>query len=317
MKCHKIEYITKQMCDLSKYADVNSKEDLVYINFSPYRPMFMRSIVQDAGRDCYGGTITLLVPEYKDQFLLPVLSNEWWKTLLDKEPSYESQNLVQKCNTTVYLVALHFYKLDEKTYKQLYTMSNADTVKAKQFRKIESTEGHLTALVVDHATRQINYFEPNGQVAQWLPVVNRRLLITMKEMYPDYNLTGTLVQECPRRGIQYYAEDSRCANWSMLYLYLRINCPFATSKELESFAGDLDDDELQQLMTGWMCFMWGYAASHGLITRYRELLFEQDKQEKAKERACESKSSRACVEAVDRYIKAIEAVVRFREGLDD
>lgn len=136
---------------------------------------------------------------------------------------------------------------------------------------------HAALLLTDPSTMTAEYFEPYGGTAPWNGVVFEAL----EEYLPGYTLTVPYTQVCPY-GPQSLSGDQSCANWSLLYTVLRLECPEVNVFEL---LGSLSREDLIYLMTQWTCWLWDYVRSHHIEEAYSQYWQIQDQLDEATDSA--------------------------------
>lgn len=103
---------------------------------------------------------------------------------------------------------------------------------------------HYTLIFQDQNADTDEYFESNG-VARWTSAVTSAL----REYLPNLILPE---EYCPKRALQKLTGDYLCANWSLLYGFLRIHCPELNRQELIDLMSNVD---LERLIYGWTCYL--------------------------------------------------------------
>lgn len=316
---HRIAQLAREICDLGEYVKTNNKKhDAPYKDFSRYRGMFIRRLLQETNpKVCFGGSIYILIPQVEE-------GSKPLPAVLARMPGNLNKCRGTKTyDVTVYQVGYTRYLLTKHQRKQ-YVSKAGGSVKAQtKFLETllppEAEQGsHATALLIDHTRQKAEYYDPNGSISDTKDAVSRALVPWLRRRYPTYALSDAseLYSTCPRFGVQYISSDSRCQNWSLLHLYLRIYCPSIESRRLQTYLAKRGKTYLNRLMNGWMCFMWGYASDHGLITRYKQLLADERKAEAAASRYAKRNNPNhdKIAEAYRLVTRALHQQVEFMAG---
>lgn len=114
--------------------------------------------------------------------------------------------------------------------------------------------GHSTVLLIEHAAHYAEYFEPYGSPA-WSGVVEPVIKSFIQDVNPRITLE-TAVTLCPRIGIQALTRDERCHLWTLLYIYLRLECPKLEPQTLQRRLIEKGRVYLKELMQAWLCYLW-------------------------------------------------------------
>lgn len=124
---------------------------------------------------------------------------------------------------------------------------------------------HGSILIINHAQRFIEYFEPNGAVS-WTEPCGAILVAWAQKQYPGYVF---IMPEdfCPI-GPQSVTGQDTCWLWSLLYFYLRIKCPSASPRILIDKLLSRGPLELSNLLIRFGCYIKGFAGDHKLGTAY-------------------------------------------------
>lgn len=156
---------------------------------------------------------------------------------------------------------------DFKTANSYFFDSNADD------------EAHSTCLVVNRDTRQIEYYEPHGAQAPWLPRALAEVKAFMVDHYPRGYRVVPNREDYQKTGVQVKVNDSRCESWASLFLYLRVRFPTYSAGDLQQQVRALPVKKLRLLQKGWSCYLWKYAAKSGISERWDALRNAKHKQE--------------------------------------
>ena len=129
--------------------------------------------------------------------------------------------------------------------------------------------GHYSLLLVDHADRTVEYFEPNGSGAGWVVPVAPVLRAYIERRWPEIKRDGYDVHDpedfCPRVSIQGLSQTSTCAYWSTLWAVLRLACPGVPRQVLVEDMVSHGKDWLVDLMQEWHCFVTDYSRRHRIL----------------------------------------------------
>lgn len=125
--------------------------------------------------------------------------------------------------------------------------------------------GHATFALINNDEKTIEYFEPNGTKADWLNTVGPVLESYFKNNYTYYLYTFIPPRQfCPYQGPQQITQDELCANWSSLYIVLRLACPDVPRRDLVTMLTNQGKEYLQTLIYKWICYMTQYIEDTGI-----------------------------------------------------
>lgn len=159
-------------------------------------------------------------------------------------------------------------------------MKKLDTVLRKQLKKrcrflvnlvnVKYTglqDGHNTVLIFDLHDKIIEYFDPNMESAVELEAIADGLMeSTVVREWANGDVRAPVFSTfnfCPMvAGLQ---EGPFCAHYSILYMWLRLNCPNASSPELLAEFMWYTPAERGVIVKAFTCHMWNAMASIGLL----------------------------------------------------
>lgn len=122
---------------------------------------------------------------------------------------------------------------------------------------------HSEAVLIDTTTKTIEFFEPNGPVARWYPVVNSYLEDKFLQILPDYTYLGT-GEFCPYLGPQAVGNVPLCASFSLFFLLLRIYNPDIGPKQIIDLWLQLPKEGIILLVESLVCYASDYAKHYNL-----------------------------------------------------
>lgn len=227
--CPKLEAILNTICTTQLTQDI-------YYSFAKYRHNFIKHIAYESG-SCYGGELEFTID--KPEFTKAKLTSE-------------ALNLDVCAGRSLIVVDISWYP----------------PINRNRTPDEAITSGHAMMLLIDTHNKIIEFFEPNGPDASWVPIMTLELWEYFNDK-PEY--TGyTFIepgedQYCPTSGLQYVSQDRMCANWSLLYAYLRITCPNVPRADLIEMLRSQGQEYLRHLMQQWHCYMWKYAWDNYII----------------------------------------------------
>lgn len=219
-----------------------------YFGFHQYRDHFLADLVESIGA-CHAGTIWMVAGT--DYIGLP----EWAQ--IDWAMTNKYYDLA-RCAGSERFTFLCSFQLGD--FQRTDTVMNILRKRAYRIRV-----SHMTAGLVDRNQKTIEFFDPFGYKPWVPPIVHelQRYFHSLPE-FTDYKMISPL-DYCPRISWQGIAQDEMCANWSMLYLVLRLTCPNLSRSEVIDLLLSRGPDYLHMVMTHWVCYMWQYAEARGII----------------------------------------------------
>lgn len=124
---------------------------------------------------------------------------------------------------------------------------------------------HGSILVINHAQRFVEYFEPNGSVSWTLPCGTILQEWAMRQ-YPTYSFISPN-DFCPI-GLQQVTKQDTCWLWSLFYFYLRVKCPSTNPQTIINNLLNRGPLEISNLLIKFACFIKTFAGEHKIGTVY-------------------------------------------------
>lgn len=121
---------------------------------------------------------------------------------------------------------------------------------------------HSEAVLVDSLFGTVEFFEPNGPVASWYPLISSFIENKFKSIFPTYKFLSTS-EFCPIFGPQSVTGLAACGAFSILFLLLRVFNDL-TSGEIIGTLVNLPRSELTLLMNKFICYVVDYDLQHNL-----------------------------------------------------
>lgn len=124
------------------------------------------------------------------------------------------------------------------------------------------TPGHAMALIADHATKEIEFFEPNGVGTPWEAMTIKALQVYFNKTFPEYKAYTWFVphQFCPR-GIQEIGQRPMCQFYVYLWIYLRVSCPNIPRDKLSQALAKFNKESLDDLLQHLLCALVDFLKS--------------------------------------------------------
>lgn len=130
-------------------------------------------------------------------------------------------------------------------------------VPSKTAKLKENGEAHASSLLVDHANKTVEYFDPHGALAAWNDVVWPALIRAIQDQ--DKRLTYYQPvppwSTCPLEGMQIIYNKPYCEWFSGVYEYLRLACPDVSAFTLQTHLVAMGRKQLKKLIQGWVCYL--------------------------------------------------------------
>ncbi|CAH6420366.1 Hypothetical protein UVM_LOCUS129 [uncultured virus] len=119
-------------------------------------------------------------------------------------------------------------------------------------------ERHALALIVDHARRTAEFFNPIGALQPEDEAVQELVETQLARDLPDYRMVHQLAF-CPHLGPQSIEASGSCASWSLLYAFLRIEQPALEPEAVfQEMLADATPAKLRRLVEGFGCWVWAH-----------------------------------------------------------
>lgn len=216
-----------------------------YQKFAPFRVGFLARFLFTLPNACYGGLIHVVV------------------NLAQKRARvYKDERVECDADLQGILVYIEFAPLRVSS-KQV----EEEIEKLSRARQLPS--GHAVCLIINRERKEFEYFEPNGSTTPWSPMVFDALKVHMGQEYPTFRWVNT-DEFCPVVGPQSESGLSMCANFSLLYLVLRLTCPHLEKEQVVELMFQRDTQRETQndstsgsasiahLMQQWNCVLYSF-----------------------------------------------------------
>ena len=218
----------------------------LYTRYHKHRTAFLRHFLRTLPNTCYSGEI-LVACNIKAKWA-QVFGIDDGKTkcrgvgtvvmAVDLEmgpfekPSGKESKVLQEAQLKSQ--AEVFRSKEKQLENQVTTQIERNEITEKQASQIlgKYRQGHAMVLILDLVLKTIELFEPNGNTP-WDPLVFDALREYWKQDYPQYRWIAP-AEYCPRRGIQSVSDRPMCAYFSLLWIYLRVHCPFVDRQTLST-----------------------------------------------------------------------------------
>jgi hypothetical protein len=243
--CTKIDTILEDFCEVKITQDI-------YFDFAQHRSAFLASFLRQNGA-CFVGDLAVVSstrPDVKELVIVRPLS-------------------LRKCHKkhTLEVVLVGWLRGDFDDRSDM--MSNG-------YKK--ETSGHANALIINHSTKMMIYFEPHGDItgsnsAALQSKVFEEVQDTMRMQdvkMPDYTFLSTS-DSCPYFGPQAKTGDGYCGNWSVMIPALHALCPKIDIRTLQEQLTAKGTKYLVMLMEHFHCFMWKWVKDRGILDAQKKL----------------------------------------------
>lgn len=190
-------------------------------------------------------------------------------TILNYQSKYENPSY-EKLNQIRYYLAIYLsqpnyiggelffiYKNNKALLNFKYTtfenIKNVKTLFLIKPLRIRGDISHAAFLLFDINNKNWQYFDPAGTTAIWYNDILKGIFSFMKFYAPDFKYN-------PLRciGLQ-TGNDSRCADWTLLFIYLKCLYPTLTIEEITNFLIGVPgtrDERLDLLIEKWQNYEW-------------------------------------------------------------
>jgi hypothetical protein len=246
---HDVGVECKAWNDLFQFA-ISCNEPLqenIYNRFQKYMTDFLSDMLSDVsayGHICYGGEILLF-------------SNveEKWATIADSDYPLRTKCAGRVLHLTVLLINLQMGPFSDPNQNLNQFEDEYNTLKQQ-----EKIKGHTMALLIDHDSKEIELYEPNGET-NWFPLVWDSLQGYFYRNLPQFeNFKWVSTFDfCPLKGPQAISGKAMCSYFSLLWIYLRIHCPDVSRENLLDSLLLGGKNTLEQLLKGLQCMLKFYA----------------------------------------------------------
>lgn len=226
-------YLSSTLNEINSYeCDFSSTQILdMYSSFQKNKQLLLRFLLNDF-ESCIENTIQIRIKSNSSN-----LKNANFK--VDKV----NTSLVRCNNTkqpiTIYPVQIIFVNLRSPNTTQPLSHSNV--------------------VIVNHATKEIEHFEPNGS-ASWLDSIQTQLKLIFLNKNPGYMYINAL-SYCPHVGPQAISETGWCIAFTFLYLLIRLKEPELPRTLIIDDISRGGKDKINQILTKFICFLFDIVRS--------------------------------------------------------
>ena len=231
----------KKDCDYDPVLFKKYNDDFqINYQFAFIRHVFSKSQQQ---RYCYGGLLSLFVSK----------KEKWASLKTDKEMII--------CPNKINLIQLAFRIGEYPSHLK----NQPEKLNALPYKS-----GHASIIIIDTISFTINLYESYGTYIYPYNIV-RDFLIEYIQTHPVLSknkyevLSGETI--CPIRGPQSKTKDENCFLWSLLFLYMQLQCTHANAYDIQTmFVQTFTIDRLDHLMKAWLCFLLNYIDKYHIKT---------------------------------------------------
>jgi hypothetical protein len=145
-------------------------------------------------------------------------------------------------------------------------------------RDASSTSSHANMVFINTRQKTVELFEPNGSGSRFSNTLARDLndlMCTGKNaIYPGYTFIHP-DEYCPLglgpQAIYGGEGGGYCNIYSILYTWMRINCPESTREQITYYLISMPRYRLKKLVSNWICYVYGMTYNSPYIHLYREM----------------------------------------------
>lgn len=240
-------------CDLDSILqeiciDTEDNQEDLYVSFWKYRDAFLGYIAHSVSESSRRVKIS-------PGFLLVEIDEQ-------KKPKSKTKNVNTDkepfSNTTFSFSNLSNYGVD-------FSSKNFDILIVHVTVKYSTGTYHANKLLIDFRNKEIEHFEPHG-TPKWQASVTEGLFGFLAKIFPKQNYRYVEpLDYCPKYFLQSVTKDNYCANWVLLYSYLRMVCKQMNRNQVIELLENKGKAKLIELMKSWTCYIWKIARSKGII----------------------------------------------------